>query len=327
MYSCKTAHNVLFLLPYLLFKRLSWYSLPSVIHVCQLHRRNERSLQLLRQHGVLLFDIVTSQIIADDCWSWVHCESRAAVAEERRRFVNTKEGERQPLEVVTKEMGRLTGKLYEKCRCDGLRCCDVYPSFWKIVSDIQKLIGRHTDIQHWDHISLPTLFFKIRILGLKLFSYIYEMKPRNSNSETRQHSHLVDIGRGEVRWGYFTTDGHSVSMSWYRAPLWDLRPDVTSCRNVAVWNLRSCFCLASCLTRGRVCNLQCNFSVVRVAQNRNHTLLSHLRLSQPGGPGSRIYIPQEQGGPVIPPGTGLISGIALIILYSHFICSLPQQIV
>jgi hypothetical protein len=42
--------------------------------------------------------------------------------------------------------------------------------------------------------------------------------------------------------GYFTTDGHSVSISWYRAPLWDLRPDITSCRNVAVWNLRSWFC-------------------------------------------------------------------------------------
>jgi hypothetical protein len=37
---------------------------------------------------------------------------------------------------------------------------------------------------------------------------------------------------------------------------------------------------------------------------RNHTLLSHLRLPQPGGPGPRIYIAQEQGGPVIPPGTG-----------------------
>jgi hypothetical protein len=29
-------------------------------------------------------------------------------------------------------------------------------------------------------------------------------------------------------------------------------------------------------------------------------------LPQPGGPGPRIYIPQEQGGPVIPPGTGLL---------------------
>jgi hypothetical protein len=66
---------------------------------------------------------------------------------------------------------------------------------------------------------------------------------------------------------YFTTDGQSVSMFWYRAPLWDLRPDATSCRNVAVWNLRSCFCGAPSLTRGRVCNLRCNHSMVRVAQN------------------------------------------------------------
>jgi hypothetical protein len=51
-------------------------------------------------------------------------------------------------------------------------------------------------------------------------------------------------------------------MSWYRAPLWDLRPDITSCRNVAVWNLRSCFCGAPSLKRGRVCNLQCNHSMV-----------------------------------------------------------------
>jgi hypothetical protein len=44
-------------------------------------------------------------------------------------------------------------------------------------------------------------------------------------------------------------------------------------------------------------------------RTRNHTLLSHLRLPELGGPGSRIYIPQEQGGPVIPPGTGLCLGI------------------
>jgi hypothetical protein len=32
-------------------------------------------------------------------------------------------------------------------------------------------------------------------------------------------------------------------------------------------------------------------------RTRNHTLLSNLRLPQPGGPRSRIYIPREQGGP------------------------------
>jgi hypothetical protein len=60
------------------------------------------------------------------------------------------------------------------------------------------------------------------------------------------------VGRNfEVR-SYFTTDGQSVSMSWYRARLWNLRPDITSCRNVAVWNLRSCFCGAPSQTRERV---------------------------------------------------------------------------
>jgi hypothetical protein len=33
-----------------------------------------------------------------------------------------------------------------------------------------------------------------------------------------------------------------------------------------------------------------------------HFTVSDSRLPQPGGPGPRIYIPQEQGGPVIPPG-------------------------
>jgi hypothetical protein len=71
---------------------------------------------------------------------------------------------------------------------------------------------------------------------------------------------------GEVRWCYFTTDGHSFSMSWYRASVWDLRPDITSCRNVGAWNLRSCFCGAPSLTLGRVCNLQYNQTMVRVAR-------------------------------------------------------------
>jgi hypothetical protein len=39
-------------------------------------------------------------------------------------------------------------------------------------------------------------------------------------------------------------------------------------------------------------------------RTRNHTLLPLLRLPQPGGSGSRIYIPQEQNSPVIPRGTG-----------------------
>jgi hypothetical protein len=86
-------------------------------------------------------------------------------------------------------------------------------------------------------------------------------------------------------------DGQSVTMSWYRAPFWNLRPDITSCRNVAVRNLRSA-----------ICSVIIQWSESHTT--RNHTLLSHLRLPQPGRPGFRIYIPQEQGGPVITPSIG-----------------------
>jgi hypothetical protein len=93
-------------------------------------------------------------------------------------------------------------------------------------------------------------------------------------------------------------------MSWYRVPLWDLRPDIISCRNVAVWNLRSCFYWAPSLTRGRICNLQCNHSIVRVAQNPKPYFTVSSETPPTWMARFRIYIPQEQGGPVILLGTG-----------------------
>jgi hypothetical protein len=80
---------------------------------------------------------------------------------------------------------------------------------------------------------------------------------------------------------------------------------------ITVGHLRSSCCGAPSLTRGRVCNLLAQFAVTIGPKSRrthDHILLSHLRPPppphQPGGPGPRIYIPQEQGGPVILPGTG-----------------------
>jgi hypothetical protein len=77
--------------------------------------------------------------------------------------------------------------------------------------------------------------------------------------------------------------------------------------------LRVCYFVAPSLARGQVCNLlvQLLLGLARAVtlgpksrRTHGYILLSHLRLAQPGGPGSRIYILQEQGGPVIPPGTG-----------------------
>jgi hypothetical protein len=58
-----------------------------------------------------------------------------------------------------------------------------------------------------------------------------------------------------------------------------------------------------------------------------YVTVSDMRFPKPGGSGPRIYIPQEQGAPVITPGTGLhfcrllrlagyIFPLALVILYS-----------
>jgi hypothetical protein len=70
-------------------------------------------------------------------------------------------------------------------------------------------------------------------------------------------------------------------------------------------HLRVCYFVAPSLTRGRVCNLlvQLLLGLARAVtlgsksrRTHDHILLSNLRLPWPGGPGPRIYIPQEQGG-------------------------------
>jgi hypothetical protein len=69
----------------------------------------------------------------------------------------------------------------------------------------------------------------------------------------------------------------------------------------------------SSLTRGGVCSLQLQLVLASAVSLRSesrgtpdHILLSpsYSRLAQPGGSGARVYIPQEQGGPVILPGLG-----------------------
>jgi hypothetical protein len=80
----------------------------------------------------------------------------------------------------------------------------------------------------------------------------------------------------------------------------------------SVWRLRVSWSVAPSLTRGWVCNLLVQLFLVlaravtlgsKSCRTHDHILLSHER-PQPGGPGPHIYIPQEQGGPVITPGTG-----------------------
>jgi hypothetical protein len=74
-----------------------------------------------------------------------------------------------------------------------------------------------------------------------------------------------------------------------------------------------CYFVAPSLTRGRDCNLLYNCFWALPEQSllgRSSAELTTIFYwliwdsPKPRGPGSRIYIPQEQGVPVIPPGTG-----------------------
>jgi hypothetical protein len=80
---------------------------------------------------------------------------------------------------------------------------------------------------------------------------------------------------------------------------------------------RVCWCGAPSLRRSRVCSSQFLPCITSAAFLRSeshgtheHILLSLLlRLPQPGGPGSCIYFPWEQGGPVTSPGTGFLKTV------------------
>jgi hypothetical protein len=103
---------------------------------------------------------------------------------------------------------------------------------------------------------------------------------------------------------YVTTDGQSASLSWCQAHIWGPRPLSDSCEFVDVgrhlWREGGSVVYNYCLR-------QRSHSRIRVPQDSwPYLTVLDSRLPQTGGPGPRIYIPQEQSGPVIPPGTGFL---------------------
>jgi hypothetical protein len=138
----------------------------------------------------------------------------------------------------------------------------------------------------WDQILLPVGMLLSEICGL-----VSVGRPlwREVGSVSFQSLSAVIVHRQVLRWGEVRLlyNWQSVSMSWYRAPLWDLRPSITSCRNVAVgrplWREDG----------SAICSVNARWSESR--RTRNHILLSHLRLPKPGEPD--CHIPQELGGP------------------------------
>jgi hypothetical protein len=94
---------------------------------------------------------------------------------------------------------------------------------------------------------------------------------------------------------YTMTDGQSASLSWYQTPIWGLMIRFLLLSN------HCGFFVWGALSDERT---GLSFTMYNVRYTIYFTV-SDLRFSQPGESGPCIYIPQEQGGPVIPPGTRL----------------------
>jgi hypothetical protein len=113
-------------------------------------------------------------------------------------------------------------------------------------------------------------------------------------------------GRSQSQ-SYVTIDNQTASLSWYQAPIWGPRPGFYYCHTVAGLLMWGALChektgLPFIIAAGP---RQRSHPRVRAARDlRPYFTASDSRLPQPGGPGSRIYIPQEQCGQVIPLGTG-----------------------
>jgi hypothetical protein len=107
------------------------------------------------------------------------------------------------------------------------------------------------------------------------------------------------------------TDGQSACLSWCWVPIWSRWPDFYflsdsyRCLDVRrpLWREDGSV-IYSYIFYGPC---QSNHSWSKSRRTHDYILLSHVRVPQTGGPGPRIYIPQERGGPVVPPGTGFYS--------------------
>jgi hypothetical protein len=108
---------------------------------------------------------------------------------------------------------------------------------------------------------------------------------------------------------------HIVKVSRPVCPVIRVRDQFFFLPEICLRQLRVCYFAAPSLTKGRVFNLLLLLGVSSAVPlgseslgTQDQILLSQFfRLPQPGEPSLSLYIRQEQSGPVIPTGTGLVT--------------------
>jgi hypothetical protein len=144
-----------------------------------------------------------------------------------------------------------------------------------------------------------TGFFFIRLLRLAGLRWRYSNPPpHGANSMLKLKLKLI-YGRRSVGQFFLVSGSHLELMTRFLV-------FCLTIGGILMWGAP--------LTRGRVCSLLLLLGLSNTVPLGSESkgiqdpiLLSQfLRFLRTGGPGPRIYIPQERGGPVIPPGTGFL---------------------
>jgi hypothetical protein len=140
---------------------------------------------------------------------------------------------------------------------------------------------------------LPTTEFSIQFSAATT-KYLVAISSQLSSTADSQPT--LRVRESELLYHWRFTAHRS---SWRQTP-WDSRPVIL----FSNWTLVVIVLMGMLFTIAAGPR-QRNHSQVRVPRDSwSHFTVSDSRLSQHGGPGPRIYISQEQGSPVIPPGTG-----------------------
>jgi hypothetical protein len=163
----------------------------------------------------------------------------------------------------------------------------VGPCFGKQIMPILLILCYNGSLVTWTVVSLTTAKFKPHMFSLWTHLIF-----------CCEHGHLQRQSQS-----YVTTYNKSASLSRCQALIWGPRADFYYCQTVAG--------LLMCGERAGL-----SFTIAAGSNQRSHLRIRVLRGSWPyftvsdsrflqsWGPGRRIYIPQEQGGPVILSGTG-----------------------
>jgi hypothetical protein len=180
----------------------------------------------------------------------------------------------------------------EKCSCR-----QSVPSKWRNVT--LGINGFLDIVRHSKKHSVPEIgsvsVLRWEVKTHTLLSLLEEASP-NHWTTYQSHSH-----------SYVTTDGQSASLSWCQAPIWGPRPNFYYCQTTACWLMWGILsddraCLSFIIFSGPRQRGHCRVRVPR--DSWPYFTLWDSRFPKPGEPGPRIYILQEEGGPVMPPGTG-----------------------